>query len=174
MAKKVSNKQRLIDGMIELFTQMSDNNNIIDNNEKDRERYQPSTDKDFNTDLKRTLEYNFINPVEKSFTDKRGVTGSPIDRAKDWMEKSADYAASTASLYQNPVQGDSKVTEEAVAKACQTADKAKAKYDALVEWAEICQSVYFHFNGYYFDQQQEEKKAAVDISDYLTRYGNAG
>ena len=157
MAKKVSNKQRLIDGMIELFTQMSDNNNIIDNNEKDRERYQPSTDKDFNTDLKRTLEYNFINPVEKSFTDKRGVTGSPIDRAKDWMEKSADYAASTASLYQNPVQGDSKVTEEAVAKACQPAAKAKAKYDALVEWAEICQCVYFHFNGYYFDQLQEEK-----------------
>ena len=48
------------------------------------------------------------------------------------------------------------------------------QHDALVEWAEICQSVYFHFNGYYYDQQQEEKKASVDISDYLNRYGNAG
>jgi len=174
MAKKTSNKQRLINSMIELFTQMSDNNNIIDQNETDRERYQPSTDRDFNSDLKRVLEYNFINPVEKSFTDKRGVTGSPIDRAKDWMEKSADYAASTVQLHQNPVQGDSKVTDEALAKACETADKAKHKYDTLVEWAEVCQSVYFHFNGYYYDQQIEEKKAAIDISDYLNRYGTNG
>ena len=167
---KTTNKQRLINDLIQLLAPMSDVN-INDMNAAQREAYEPSTDESFNKDLKRVLIYNFINPITKPWKNGKGST---LDQAKAWADTTAATAADVVSQYHNPGDADARPTDTAVARACRTADQAKAKYEALIQWAEVCQQVFFEFNGYYFEASQEEKQENINIDDYLNRYGTNG
>jgi len=166
MAKKTTTK--LVEALIELLAPLSDTN-INDNNEAQRERYQPSTEwKD--RDLKGFIEYNLLNPISRSYTDKRGVTGSAIDRAKLWAQKAEADARATVAEYQNPGENDSRPTADKVNQDIQRAEKARTKYEVMCQWEQVLQTVHLELLGYFSDDSTE----AEINQELLNRYGNAG
>jgi hypothetical protein len=166
MAKKTETK--LAEALIEMLSPLSDIN-INDNNEVARERYEPSTEW-MNRDLKGFIDYNLLNPITRPYTDKRGVRGSAIDRAKMWKDKAEADARATVHAYQHPGDDDSRPTLAAVNRDCARADKARTKYEVLCTWEQVLQTVHLELLGYFSDDNVE-----AEISeDVLNRYGNAG
>ena len=167
-------KSRLVKSLTDLLEPLCDSINVIDNNALEREPYEKTVNEWHNKDVRSFMEYNLINPIQKSYKDRKGVEGCTLDRAEAWMKKAEADACATVGAYQNPGDNDARPTRAQVERDVARAEKARAKYDALLLWATVLQEVYFNINGFFYDEVAEDKKDAALSDEIINRYGTKG